>query len=126
MRPARLIGVSLVCLGVLLPSAAVAVFTGDEHYSRANLDTESLLDEDYFLTLLAYRPFWRTPPAYSEPRAWARTTDGSLNENQFYIQRDIGVRGGMGDRHFLGYRLRQLEDLEQNFFYQTFEIQGQA
>lgn len=106
-----------------LAAPAWPLFTGDDQYDRTQLNTERLLDHEHFLDLLAYDPFWRPQLLELAPRAYVRTTEGSISSNEFFSWRQVGVRGDFGRGSFGAYHLEQRSDLEQDFFYQSFEIQ---
>jgi hypothetical protein len=101
-----------------------ALFTGNDQFDRDELHTEPLLDREYFLNLLAYSPFWLPAPAEPLPKAFVRTTEGSITSEEFYIWREVGFRGQVGERGLWGYQLRQQEDLDEAYFYQYFEAEA--
>jgi len=109
---------ALLCLAVPVR----ALWTGDEQYDRANLNTERLVDGEYLTDLLAFRPFWEPPPMTQRPKASFRTTEGSLTTDYLYIRREADFRLAVSSGTWFAYHLRQLEDLEQQSLDQFFGL----
>src|SRR5687767_5897593 len=103
-------------LMLCLPQSSAALFSGEEQFDRDDLNSERRLDPEYFIATLAYRPFWRDAPAAARPKAFARTTDGSISGDEFYSERDIGVHGAVRPETFVDYSLRQRYTPEEDFF----------
>ncbi len=120
--PARW-AICLVGVGALA-SPLHSLFSGTDQYDLDSLNSEIRLDREYFLDLRAYRPFWQPEPAAPLPAAFVRASEGSLNTDQLFIQREAGFRAFLSTGTFLGYQLRQRDDLEETFMTQYFEAEA--
>lgn len=107
-------------------SPVAALFTGSDQYDRADLNSESRVDLEYALHLLAFRPFWEPAPLDPNPKALIRTTEASLSTDDLYIRREAEFRLPVSSGVWWGYALRQLEDYEQSSFDQAFAVRAGA
>jgi hypothetical protein len=114
-------GLSTLFILIFIVVPAWSLFTGTDQYDLDNLNSESQLDQEYFLDLLAYRGFWTPQAGETLPSVFIRTTEGSLNTTRLYIEREAGFRSLFSSGTFLGYQLRQRDDLEESFLTQYFE-----
>ncbi len=113
---------ALVVVVSLSAAPAHALFTGSDQYDRADLNSESRVDLDYGLHLLAFRPFWEPEPMSPVPQAAIRTTEGSLNTKDLFVRREAEFRLHVSSGMWWGYRLAQWEDVEQSSFDQIFSM----
>jgi hypothetical protein len=105
------------------PARGWALFTGIDQYNLADLNSEKRVDAEYFTHLLAYRPVWTPAPGEELPRAFFRTSEGSLDTKELFIRREAGYRAFFSTGTYLGYQLREHDDFEEHSFYQLLEGQ---
>src|SRR5258706_15991528 len=107
-----------------LPIKGWGIFTGNDQYDLADLNSEKKINVEYFTHLLAYRPFWLPAPGEPLPRAFFRNSEGSIDTKELYIRREAGFRAILSTGTYLGYQLRQRDDFEEHFLLQL--LDGQA